>query len=350
MAAAAALTVAGLAAAGPAHAATAQYALKLSPILGANYLKINDNGDILGVAPEKGAITAEPFLLKAGAKSPLFLSAVGDPGNTHSLATPENLNNAGDVTGESVNVTTGAQTAVLWADSSAPSDLGQLPGIANTLYAPQATDINNNSVIIGYGAASNAARVPYTIAGSAVGRLPVLPGNGFDAYPIAISDTGVIVGEADSSAQDMMAVKWVNGAIVLLAEPSGVLTSEALAVNASGTAVGAEVAPPTYNAHAIAWANGQFTDLGFPDTRGDAVASAISTGGVVVGSGALDTTGARHAFIYQNGTATDLNTLIPAGSGVTLTTATGINSHGDIVGTAVNSSGQTFGFELTPAT
>lgn len=54
------------------------------------------------------------------------------------------------------------------------------------------------------------------------------------------------------------------------------------------------------------------------------------------------------AFVYQNGTATDLNTLVPAGSGVTLATADGINNNGDIVGIAVNAQGEQFGYELTP--
>jgi probable HAF family extracellular repeat protein len=85
----------------------------------------------------------------------------------------------------------------------------------------------------------------------------------------------------------------------------------------------------------------------------EASAHAINTSGVVVGDGAgagaagqaTDT----HAFIDKNGTATDLNTLIPAGSGVTLSTATGVNDQGDISGIAVDLGGNEFGFELIPA-
>ncbi len=73
------------------------------------------------------------------------------------------------------------------------------------------------------------------------------------------------------------------------------------------------------------------------------MAHAINDNGVIVGRG-----GNGHAFVYQNGQATDLNSLIAPGSGFTLLNADGINGSGVIVGTASNSTGQTFGFELTP--
>jgi hypothetical protein len=54
-----------------------------------------------------------------------------------------------------------------------------------------------------------------------------------------------------------------------------------------------------------------------------------------------------HAFVYRNGQMFDLNNLIPANSGWVLTTATGINDTGHIVGSgALN--GELVGFLLTP--
>jgi probable HAF family extracellular repeat protein len=73
------------------------------------------------------------------------------------------------------------------------------------------------------------------------------------------------------------------------------------------------------------------------------VAHAINDNGVIVGHG-----GNGHTFVYRNGQAADLNGLIAAGSGFTLINAAGINGNGVIVGTAINGTGQTFGFELTP--
>lgn len=113
--------------------------------------------------------------------------------------------------------------------------------------------------------------------------------------------------------------------------------------HASGQAVGAAVLSTDDNSHAVLWANGKATDLHFgASLGGDAEATGINVSGVIVGDGG------GHAFIDQNGTVTDLNTLIPAISGVTLTTAASINDQGVIAGTAVNAQGLDVGYELTP--
>jgi hypothetical protein len=53
------------------------------------------------------------------------------------------------------------------------------------------------------------------------------------------------------------------------------------------------------------------------------------------------------AYIYEDGVATDLNTLIPAGSGLTLQVARGINNAGQIVGYAFGG-GRSHAVLLTP--
>jgi hypothetical protein len=55
----------------------------------------------------------------------------------------------------------------------------------------------------------------------------------------------------------------------------------------------------------------------------------------------------RHAFIWEHGQMQDLNNVIPDGTGWVLDNATGINKHGQIVGTGVHN-GQFSGFLLTP--
>lgn len=147
---------------------------------------------------------------------------------------------------------------------------------------------------------------------------------------------------------DPVAVEWQNGTIKSLGDLPGGLTSDALAVNGSGEAVGAAVVSSDGDSHAVLFANGTVTDLNAPGTGqpgADAEAEAINNSGVIVGDG-----GNGHAFVYQNGQATDLNTLIAPGSGFTLITANGINNNGDIVGTATSTTqpNATFGFELTP--
>jgi probable HAF family extracellular repeat protein len=73
------------------------------------------------------------------------------------------------------------------------------------------------------------------------------------------------------------------------------------------------------------------------------MASAINDSGVIVRQGpagaVVDTTRA-----FQN-----LNNLIPAGSGFTLTNASGINASGQIVAQGSNTTGQNHAFLLTPS-
>jgi probable HAF family extracellular repeat protein len=58
--------------------------------------------------------------------------------------------------------------------------------------------------------------------------------------------------------------------------------------------------------------------------------------------------GSVHAFLWSNGIMQDLNLLIPPSSGITLVSAVGIDSAGDIVAYGTNASGQSHEYLLTP--
>ncbi|HEY7314840.1 MAG TPA: DUF3466 family protein [Gemmataceae bacterium] len=91
------------------------------------------------------------------------------------------------------------------------------------------------------------------------------------------------------------------------------------------------------------------TDLG---TFGGTVSSAsgINDAGQVVGT-ATTSDNTSHAFLYSNGTMTDLNSLLPSNSGFSyLVAATAINDNGQIVGYGLTTSGQYDAFLLTPET
>jgi probable HAF family extracellular repeat protein len=328
-------------AAGPAHAATTQYKLTLSTTLDTQYHAINNNGDIIGDGPQPGLSFLTPFLLRAASSTPLTLNVPADQAGS-AFATVEAINDSDAVVGESDN---GNFTALEWPNRSTPINLQSLPALTNRFFQTQATSINDNGLIVGYGEGPGThgdTTIAFTVHGSTVAFLPELP-TGSDAHAIAVNGTGTtIVGDADTSTQSGVAVEWVNGAIKALPFlPASTDLAKALAVNNSGQAVGADVLNSDRNAHAVLWANGTATDLHF-GTTGDAEATSINAGGVIVGDGG------GHAFLHQNGTTTDLNTLIPAGSGVTLTTAASINDHGVIVGTATNAHGLDIGFKLTP--
>lgn len=309
-----------------------------------SFFGINNNGDIIGTAPESGGLTQEAFLLRAGSTTMQFLGSPGDPGNAHSAARPAGINATDGVAGSSESTTNGMTTPLLWPNSSTPTNLGTLPGLSSLLN-PQATAINDSNLIAGYG--THSGEKPFTVQGSTVTMLPLLPNGGVDGLPAGINGSGVIVGQADTTTSDPVAVEWQNGTIKPLGMLPGSFTSDALAVNSSGEVVGASVSSSDGDAHAVLFANGTVTDLNAPGTGGpdaDAQANAINNSGVIVGNG-----GNGDAFIYQNGQATDLNNLIAPGSGFTLITADGINNNGDIVGTAVSSvRNATFGYELTP--
>lgn len=342
---AAAAALAGPAFASPAHAATTpQYKLTIVGSSGTELFGINKNGNVFGIAPEKGAQVQEGFLLPAGSTKMVFLGSPGDQANANSSSSPEAINGSADVVGSATSFATGNTTAVEWPDSATPTNLGTLPGIQNLVTSPELTSINDNGLITGFG--SNRGDVGFTINGSTVTRLPALPNGGVDVEPIAVNKSGLIVGQADTTTSDFQAAEWQNGTIKALGMLPSSLTSEALAVNSTGQAVGADVLTSDSDAHAVLFANGTVTDLNAPGTGtpgGDASANAINDNGVIVGQG-----GNGHAFVYQNGQAADLNSLIAPGSGFTLLNADGINDNGVIVGTASNSNGQTFGFELTP--
>ncbi|MEY9860431.1 hypothetical protein ABH935_006068 [Catenulispora sp. GAS73] len=341
LAAAAALAAPAFAA--PAHAATTpRYKLTVVGGAGTELFGIDKNGDVFGIADETGARVQEGFLLRAGTTKMVFLGSPGDPANSNSVSSPEAINNNAAVVGTATSFTTGNQAAVEWAGTATPIDVGAKVGLQNLVATPALTAINDNGLITGFG--SNRGDVGFTISGSTVTRLPALPGGGVDVEPIAVNDSGLIVGQADTSTSDFQAAAWQNGTVKTLGMLPGSFTSEALAVNSAGQAVGADVETADTDAHAVLFANGTVTDLDAPGTgAGDAVAHAINDSGVIVGVG-----GNGHAFVYQGGQAADLNGLIAPGSGFTLLNAEGINNGGVIVGTASNSAGQTVGFELTP--
>jgi probable HAF family extracellular repeat protein len=69
-------------------------------------------------------------------------------------------------------------------------------------------------------------------------------------------------------------------------------------------------------------------------------ALSVNASGQVVGYSDTTSAGVPHAFLYSGGWMADLNWLLPAGSGITLTGAYGINDKGQIA--AVGSDGHVY--------
>lgn len=310
---------------------------------------INNNGEVFGTGDLAGQTAG--FVLPAGAGAATFL---GLPANASSspFTFPEMINNNGDVVGSFVTDSVDSNTdAIEWPGGTTPTDLE--PSVDKALgfsgADAVANGINDHGLIVVEATVGNFA-AGVTIQGTAVTKLPGLPGGGGAAgstntNPIAVNTSNLIVGSAVNKAGNEVAAEWQNGKITSLGGLPGSSQTEALAVNAAGLAVGASISATDFNEHAVEFVNGKVTDLKVPgETINDAQAKAVNDSGVIVGGD-----GIGDAFAFASGHSVDLNTLIPASSGVTLTVANGINDNGVIVGDAtINSSGQNVGFELTP--
>jgi len=140
---------------------------------------------------------------------------------------------------------------------------------------------------------------------------------------------------------------WSHGALTDLGTLGGA-NGELNAVNDAGAAVGKADLPGSLTHDAFLWKNGVVTDLGTQD--GDPCSNALSLNsrGQIVG-GSSDCSTFLHAFLWENGgPMVDLNTLVPSGSGLTLTEATFINDRGEIAAQGVLPNGDTHTVLLIP--
>ena len=143
--------------------------------------------------------------------------------------------------------------------------------------------------------------------------LGTLPG-ATDSTAAAINDTGGVVGSSGGRA-----FFWGAGTMSEL-NAWGWTASSATAVNSLGQVAGAACNAQGVS-HAVLWTMGTPSDLGAPGSAED-----INNSGDIVGS--LN----NRATLWKNGLCVDLNSLLPAGSGWELATATCINDSGQVAG------------------
>jgi probable HAF family extracellular repeat protein len=242
------------------------------------------------------------------------------------------INDLGEVVGTSGTTPGSTAESTAFADN----------GVMTTIDPGDATAINDSGEIAGegpfavVGTPGDVFEQAFTYQNGTTSVLGLLPGaGGIFTGASGINGSGEVVGSGDNSQSDERAWKYQNGVMTDLGTLGGPQAS-AEAVNSSGQIVGFAQTSSDAN-EGFLYSGGKMTGLGlnfYPD--------AINDHGVIVGQGA------GGAVIDSGGTIQNLNGLVPAGSGITLNNAVGINDNGQIAANGSSSAGQT-AFLLTPS-
>lgn len=326
-----------LAAAGSSQAAT-EYSLEVvtpptvSGPQNAPLNAINPFGAVVGSARFPGVPEVQPTIRK----DYLRLSIGGDASGKKHKGEAFGINRLGNVVGYMQSTAGGLKRPYLW-ESTSGRELPIFPGLN---VVPRDIDDAGNIVGAAFSDTGASTAFLFSPSGNLVG-LPAVTG-GKVAKANDINDNGLVVGQSDG-----FATSWPRGVPTKLGALPGSTSNEALKSNIGDTAVGLATMPDGGH-RAVLFAGGTGTDLNFPGDGADVRANSINDSGTVVGTGDVST-GAT-AVRYKAGQVVDLNTLIPAGSGLTLRTATDVNNDGQITGSATPASdpNAVVGYVLTP--
>jgi probable HAF family extracellular repeat protein len=323
---------------------------------------INDSGQVVGILKGKFNGTSQTQIIR--------WDNVGTSGTTAtSIYTATGKNNAYDINNSGQIVGFRQTSSYYYAFEYNPvtstwTNLGKPTGSAQSV----ATAMNDAGQVVGYAGDQAGPYANNTAFIYSSGTIKHIPGATVGASGVgssmamAINNQGLVTGYSTitgniarafiyNSATD--AFSTIDNTISGLSASTNYY---GMGINASGSVVGftsdtsisaAQMAIPynnVTNPHAFLYTNADgMIDLGALGGTGYSQANAINNAGTIVG------TSNGHAFIYENNHMLDLNELVGASleSGFTLTTATGINNLGQIIGYGTNAAGEERAFALT---
>lgn len=169
------------------------------------------------------------------------------------------------------------------------------------------------------------------------GELRPLKGIGHSPMPIAITDTGVVLGRANDAGGLIYGFVETLGEVRELRLPD-VASTVPTAINRAGVVVGfSSDGEKRYWPFALS-PNGEPLKIAVPDGFSAGVATDVNNDGVVVGTAfeAQEESGRSCGFIFTDGTgAVDLNALVVgAGSGMNIVATAAVTGAGEIVATS----------------
>jgi len=302
---------------------------------------LNNAGEVAGVSETPTAAIATMF---SGGKA----TNISAPGSSVSLANAINRSGeiAGWMNGSAVNFD---PQAFLYSN-------GSVKNINSPSLFPAGTEaygINSSGEVVGTGYLSPSNFHAFLYTGGKM--TDIGPPGSLQASADAINNSGQIVGSYYLTAGGGGAFLYSSGKITTLPVPADSTGVSALAINDNGEIAGALYPISGGAAHAARYANGVWTDLGTIAGAASNVGMGINLSGRVVGTAIFPQTqyhppkpGKHVPFISTTDGLINLNTLIPAGTGFTLTDAVAINDSGQILCDATNSNGNEHAVLLRP--